>query len=79
MTQNGDMPKPIKAQDRLTCDCLTVTSGHELSFLANIVRSRSAESYKLQLVLVELSHSKSCNHFRLVIHHSTTLEILEMS
>lgn len=56
-----------------------MTPGRELSFLADMVRSRFAESTKFQLVPAEQSHSKSCNHFRLVIHHTATLEILEMS
>lgn len=75
VTENGDMPKSIKAEDRLPSDSLTMTPGRELSFLANIIKSRLAESTKFQLVPVEQSHSKSCKHFRLVIHHTTTLEI----
>lgn len=72
--QNQSQPK--------TACLLILWSWHQvvnISFLANIVRSRFAESTKFQLIPVEQPHSKSCNHFRLVIHHTTILEMFEMS
>lgn len=79
MTENDDMPKSIQAQGRLPSDALSVIPDRELSFLANIVRSRFAESTKFPLVPIEQSHSKSGNSFKLVIHHTTTLATFEMS
>lgn len=51
----------------------------EISFFTNMVRSSFAESAKFQLVPVKEPHTKSCNHFSLVIHHSTILEMFELS